>query len=81
MLMFCSTNITQTNVLSEGNKENNGRKGCRGCYDKISKNENSKIARNKARRVSTYCVQCEGKPHLCITCFAEEHGFMSTNDQ
>ena len=62
-------------VLSEGNKENNGRKRCRGCYDKISKNENAKLASNKARRVSSYCVQCESKPHLCISCFAEKHEF------
>ena len=49
------------------------RKRCRGCYEKISLNEGCKIARQQARRVSTFCPQCEGNPHLCVTCFAEKH--------
>ena len=49
------------------------RKRCRGCYEKISLSEGCKVARNKARRVNTFCNECEGKPHLCITCFAEKH--------
>ena len=59
-------------VLSEGDKENKKRKRCRGCYEKISVNKNYKIAWNKARRVVTFCAQCEGKPHLCVTCLAEK---------
>lgn len=51
----------------------NTRKRCRGCYEKLSLNEGFQIARNKARRVSTFCEQCDGKPHLCIPCFAEKH--------
>ena len=40
------------------------RKRCRGCYDVLSKNEGYKVANNKARRVKTYCFECEGKPFL-----------------
>ncbi|KAF2353648.1 hypothetical protein FHG87_015598 [Trinorchestia longiramus] len=47
---------------------------CLGCYEKLSSNENCQVARNKARRVTTYCNLCESKPHLCVSCFSEKHG-------
>lgn len=43
---------------------------CCGCYEKISMNDGSKTERAQARRVSTSCPQCKGKPHLWTTCFA-----------
>ena len=49
------------------------RKRCRGCYEQISAAEGTKIARAKARRVSTYCESCDEKPHLCISCFNAKH--------
>ncbi|XP_068204630.1 piggyBac transposable element-derived protein 4-like [Palaemon carinicauda] len=49
------------------------RKRCRGCYELLSKNEGSQIAARKARRVKTVCGQCEGKPHLCPSCFERLH--------
>ena len=58
-------------MLVEG--ERGKRKRCLGCYEKLSSNENSKVARNKARRVTTYCNLCESNPHLCISCFGEKH--------
>ena len=64
---------THKHVLCVPDKENKTRKRCRGCYEKLSLNENCKIARNKARRVTTFCDQCKGKPHLCRACFAEKH--------
>ena len=49
------------------------RKRCRGCYEKIALSEGYVVARNKARRISTYCDHCDGKPHLCLPCFTEKH--------
>ncbi|XP_050726952.1 uncharacterized protein LOC127003890 [Eriocheir sinensis] len=49
------------------------RKRCRGCYEKIYLNEGYAEARNKARRVSTYCDHCDDKPHLCLPCFTEKY--------
>ncbi len=49
------------------------RKRCHCCYEKISLNEGFKIDRNRGRRVSTFCNQCNEKPHLCIPCFTEKH--------
>ena len=64
---------TYKHILSEPDNANRIRKRCRGCYEKLSLNEGFKIARNKSRRVTTFCGQCDGKPHLCISCFAEKH--------
>ncbi len=36
----------------------------RGCYETLRINEDSKTVAEKARRVNTYCGQCEGKPTL-----------------
>ena len=57
---------------ADGQKKNT-RKRCRGCYEKISQSEGYKVATNKARRVSTFCNECDGQPHLCIPCFNEKH--------
>lgn len=67
---------------ADGQKKNT-RKRCKGCYEKISLSEGYKVAVNKATRVSTFCNECDGRPHLCnecdgrphlcITCFNEKH--------
>lgn len=59
-------------IEADGPKSKN-RKRCRGCYEQISATEGTKIARSKARRVSTYCESCDEKPHLCISCFNIKH--------
>ncbi|KAF2346631.1 PiggyBac transposable element-derived protein [Trinorchestia longiramus] len=59
-------------MLIEG--ERGKRKRCLGCYEKLSSNENCQVARNKARKVTTYCNLCESKPHICVSCFSEKHG-------
>ena len=54
-----------TRLLTEDDKTYKNGKRCQGCYEKISINESCSVARNKARRVSTYCSQCHDQPHLC----------------
>lgn len=49
------------------------RKRCHNCYRKIAFSNGPKVASRKAKKVSTFCVGCEGKPHLCTACFAEIH--------
>ena len=44
-------------------------------YDKmLTAFEGSKVARNKARKISTFFNACEGSPYLCIPCFNMKHG-------
>ena len=49
------------------------RKFCRECYKKNSKLFGSKIAKNKTKKVTTYCPDCIGAPHLCLKCFNKVH--------
>ena len=60
------TRIQHTIQEAAGKKKNTWKR-CRGCYEKISLCEGHKVAINKAKRVSTFCNECEGQPHLCIT--------------
>lgn len=49
------------------------RKRCRSCNEIIANNESSSEARRKARRVTTFCDSCDGKPSLCVSCFSLRH--------
>lgn len=49
------------------------RKRCIPCYQKLHKSSGVKEARNKAKRVSTFCKDCPGQPTLCLQCFNEKH--------
>jgi hypothetical protein len=49
------------------------RKACRNCYKKLKTKEGREIARNKSRKVSTFCKKCPEKPFLCSDCFEEYH--------
>lgn len=45
------------------------RRFCNNCYKNNVNLYGSKIARNKTKKVSTFCNECENKPHLCLQCF------------
>ena len=60
-------------VEAEGSKRQS-RKHCKGCSEMLTASEDSKVAKIKARKVSTYCNACEGSPYLCIPCFNMKHG-------
>ena len=60
-------------LIEMDGKARDTRKRCRGCYETIKENENSKIACLKAKRVKTYCGQCETKPFLYLSCFEQKH--------
>ena len=49
------------------------RKICVFCYEQIKLNEGLKMARNRTRRVHTFCEDCAGKPFLCVSCFNTKH--------
>lgn len=46
------------------------RKYCKGCYEKKKK---GLISKNNVCKVATYCRDCKGQPHYCLTCFNMEH--------
>ena len=43
------------------------------CYRKAQENEGAENARKKAKRLMTYCKNCEGMPIMCLECFNEKH--------
>ena len=49
------------------------RKRCISCYKENVKTFGTELARNKTKRVATFCADCPNEPHLCLTCFNKEH--------
>ena len=47
------------------------RKRCTGCYHDLAKNEDSRTAGCKAKRVPTRCTKCQ--KHYCLDCFNTVH--------
>lgn len=58
--------------LKEG-KVRDTRRFCVQCYKDSVQEFGRKVAKNKAKKVSTYCVQCKGEPHFCLKCFNYVH--------
>ena len=49
------------------------RKFCRECYKKNVKQIGSKMAKNRTKKVTTYCPDCIDEPHLCLKSFNTVH--------
>ena len=49
------------------------RKRRSGCCSEIKKNGTREEAGKKAKKVSTYCKDCQGQPAFCMDCFAKHH--------
>jgi hypothetical protein len=49
------------------------RKRCLSCYEKLSLQFGAKTARMRAKRVATFCTDCENQPPMCLNCFNERH--------
>ncbi|CAF4947421.1 unnamed protein product [Pieris macdunnoughi] len=51
------------------------RRFCVKCYKDSVEEFGRIIAKNKCKKVSTYCMQCDGEPHYCLMCFNKIHRF------
>lgn len=49
------------------------RQRCISCYKENVKNFGSELARNKTKRVATFCADCPNEPNFCLACFNKEH--------
>ena len=49
------------------------RKRCSLCYIEMKKGSSRENASKKAKKVSTYCKDCEGQPAYCLECFTKHH--------
>lgn len=43
------------------------------CYKKNVKLFGSEMAKNRTKKVTTYCPACTDEPHLCLNCFNRVH--------
>lgn len=51
------------------------RRWCQGCYKINVQNMGRNIAKNKTKKVATFCSDCPSQPHYCLTCFNREHRY------
>ncbi|XP_063913566.1 piggyBac transposable element-derived protein 4-like [Zophobas morio] len=51
-------------------KARENRRSCKGCYQK---KVDGIIEKNKVKKVTTYCQQCDGNPRYCLECFNLYH--------
>lgn len=49
------------------------RRRCKRCYSRISNALGYKEAGRKTVQVTTVCIDCPGKPHMCSQCFYGVH--------
>lgn len=69
-----NSRVKSAHTLTEApGSKRQSRKRCRMCYDALLQNEGSKKARASARKVNTFCAQCEDQPYLCLQCFNVKH--------
>ena len=56
-------------TLIKGSKGSNWKRS-RKCYNMLATTKGSKVAREKCRRVNTFCNDCEGKSYTFANCFS-----------
>ncbi|XP_045765134.1 piggyBac transposable element-derived protein 4-like [Maniola jurtina] len=61
-------------VKKEG-KSSIVRRSCSQCYKNIVQSQGRKQAKNKVKKVQTFCDDCPNKPFLCLDCFNKAHRF------
>lgn len=49
------------------------RRSCVECYKKNVTTFGRAMARNKTKKIPTFCNTCPDKPFLCVECFADVH--------
>ena len=49
------------------------RRYCNSCYKRVKEESGREMARKTAKQTNTYCDQCIGQPHLCLSCFNALH--------
>jgi hypothetical protein len=63
-------------LQTKSGKVRNTRRFCVQCYKDMVKQFGRQQAKNKAKKVNTFCAQCDGQPHICLTCFNKFHRYV-----
>ncbi|CAK1587948.1 unnamed protein product [Parnassius mnemosyne] len=67
--------LKHTLKAKEG-KVRQSRRFCVECYKTSVTTFGSRLAKNKAKKVATYCPECPGLPHYCLQCFNKCHRYL-----
>lgn len=62
-------------LKTKSGKVRNTRRFCIQCYKDMVQQFGRKVAKNKAKKVNTYCTQCEAEPHMCLPCYNKLHRY------
>lgn len=74
---FPTTLATKTkHHLQKASPARTSSKRCHLCYETIKKNENTKLARKKAKQINTQCSSCN--IHFYLQCFSKAHKICHT---
>lgn len=49
------------------------RRACQQCYKNKVATQGRLVAKNKTKKVNTFCVNCPDEPYLCVECFIKLH--------
>lgn len=60
-------------ISRKDGKASKFRRLCSGCYKNNVDSKGRIYARNKTKKVNTYCQDCPGQPFMCFTCFNTLH--------
>ncbi|XP_037866663.1 piggyBac transposable element-derived protein 4 [Bombyx mori] len=66
--------VKHTLITKEG-KVRQSRRFCVECYKSCVSIFGSRIAKNRAKKVPTYCPECPAQPHYCLQCFNKCHPY------
>lgn len=67
--------LKHTLKAKEG-KVRQSKRFCVECYKTSVTTFGSRLAKNKAKKVATYCPECPGLPHYCLQCFNKCHRYL-----
>ena len=66
--------LRETEEREEGKRaDRQKRRYCMDCYKASVEKFGREVAKKKAKRVTTECAACPGKPRLCFECFPKMH--------
>ncbi|CAK9821241.1 PiggyBac transposable element-derived protein 4 [Anthophora retusa] len=73
---IAKTSRKRHEIKKQKGKAVNVRKRCASCYKKNVKQYGTEVARQKTKRVVTFCSDCPNKPFLCIPCFKKINHYL-----
>ncbi|KAG8284111.1 hypothetical protein J6590_003805 [Homalodisca vitripennis] len=65
--------VPKHKLLKREGPARKSRKRCVQCYQEKVLEVGTKEARNKTKKVNTFCSGCPNEPNMCLGCFNKKH--------